>query len=125
MRIAAGILMFIGALLGITMLRAAYGYIPGLLGWLPWFWAVFIGAGGFDTLKRRNWGLCLISSMLLLLPCLILPFFVWADALRSGEEINVPFALAITLFFLMIGILPIIFVILRKGDWRSGYRKNQ
>ncbi len=41
MRIAAGILMIIGAVLGITMLRAIYGFIPGVLGWLPWLWAFF------------------------------------------------------------------------------------
>ena len=93
MRIAAGILMIIGAALGIIVLRAAYGYIPGLLGWLPWLWAFFVGGGGFYTLKRRAWKVCLISSILVLPVGIIPPFFV--------------------------GILPIIFVCLRKREWES------
>ena len=93
MRIAAGILMIIGAFLGITVLRAAYGTIPGLLGWLPWLWAFFVGFGGLYTLKRKEWRLCLTSSILLLPAGIIPPFFV--------------------------GILPIIFVCLRKREWES------
>jgi len=64
MRTAAGILMIIGVALGITVLRAAYGYIPGLLGWLPWLWVGFVFIGGFYTLKRKHWKLCLTASVL-------------------------------------------------------------
>lgn len=116
MRIAAGILMILSAVLGITMLRAIYGFIPGLLGFLPWLWAGSVFSGGFYTLKQKNWKLCLFSSILLL-PYLIVPFLAWSDA--SGEEINVPFALVITLIFLMIGTLPIISVCLRKKEWEN------
>ena len=118
MRIAAGILMIIGALLGIILLRAAYGYIPGLLGWLPWIWAFFIVGGGFYTLKRRAWKVCLTSSILLLPMGTVLPFLMWTDALSSGELIT-PFAVGITTLFLVIGIIPIIFVCLRKREWES------
>ena len=117
MRIAAGILMIVGAVLGITVLRAAYGYIPGLLGWLPWLWAALVGGGGIYTLKRKAWGICLISSILLLPMGTALPFLAWSDAF--GEEINVPFALVITLLFLIIGILPVISVCIRKREWGS------
>ncbi len=112
--------MILGVVLGITMLRAIYGSIPGLLGFLPWFWAMFVLLGGFYTLKRRNWKLCLFSSILLL-PYLILPFLGWFFALSdaSREEINVPSVMVITLIFLMIGILPVINVCLRKREWES------
>lgn len=114
MRMAAGILMILGVALGITLLRAFYGFIPGLLGLLPWVWATFVIFGGFYTLKRINWKICLFSSILLL-PYLILPILAWSDA--SGKEINVPFAFVITLLFLMIGIFPVIGVCLRKREW--------
>lgn len=116
MRIAAGILMILGAVLGITLLRATFGFIPGLLGLLPWPWAISVFLGGFYTLKRTNWKICLFSSILLL-PYIILPFLAWSEA--SGEEINVPFALVITLIFLMIGTFPVISVCLRKREWES------
>ena len=120
MRIAAGILMMIGAILGIAMLRAVYGYIPGLLGWLPWFGAFFVIGGGFYTLKRKAWKLCLASSILCI-PWSILPFLVWSDVLAdvSGEGTNIPFAIAMTLFFLAIAILPIVGVRLKKREWQE------
>ena len=116
MRIAAGILMIIGAVMGITLLRAIYGFIPGLLGWLPWLWAALVGSGGIYTLKRKGWKVSLISSVLFL-PYSVVPFLAWSDAF--GEEINVPFALVITLLFLLIGILPVIGVYLRRKEWES------
>ena len=118
MRIAAGILMIIGAALGIIMLHAAYGYIPGLLGWLPWFWAFFVGGGGLYTLKRKAWRLCLASSILLLPMGTVLPFLVLTDALSHGEPVT-PFAVGITTLFFVLGIIPIIFVCLRKREWES------
>jgi len=120
MRKAAGILMIIGAIMGIMMLRAIYGFIPGLLGWLPWLWAGFVGIGGIYTLKRKVWSFCLTSSILMI-PISIIPFLAWSDALAdvSGEPINVPFAIVITLIFLAIALLPIISVKLRKTEWES------
>ena len=108
--------MVLGAVLGLTLLRAIYGFIPGLLGLLPWLWAMFVISGGFYTLKRRNWKICLFSSIMLL-PYLILPILAWSDA--SGKEINVPFAFVITLLFLLTGIFPVISVCLRKPEWEG------
>ena len=116
MRKAAGILMIIGAVLGFLMLRAIYGFIPGLLGLLPWFWAFFVGGGGFYTLKRKAWVVCLIASILLLPMGTALPFLMWTDALSSGEPIT-PFAVGITTLFFVIGLLPMIFVCLRRREW--------
>ena len=93
MRKAAGVLMVIGAFLGMVMLRAIYGFIPGPLGWLP----------------------------LICIPISIIPILAWSDALAdaSGEAINFPFAIFITIVFLAIAILPVIGVKLRKTEWES------
>lgn len=110
--------MIIGAFLGITLLRAAYGFIPGLLGWLPWFWAGFVGIGGYYTLKRGAWKVCLTSSILLLIPYIVLPFLIWTAEPFSVETVT-PFAVVITLLFLMVGIFPVIGVYLRRKEWGS------
>ena len=119
--------MIIGAVIGFIMVRAIYEQPPawavtyeGLLKWLSTFWAIFVGVGGIYTLKRKVWGMCLTSSILLT-PIGILPFLAWNAILAdvSGEEINIPFAIVITLLFLAIAILPIVFVYLRKREWES------
>ena len=126
MRTAAGILMIVGALLGLTMIRgiavsvgiSATGFIPGLLGWLLWLWAFLVGGGGYYTLKRKSWGLSLTSGFLLLPMGTVLPFLIWTDASSSGELIT-PFAMGITTLFFVVGILPLIFVCLKKREWES------
>jgi len=121
MRKAAGVLMVIGAFLGMVMLRAIYGFIPGPLGWLPLIWAAFIVGGGVYTFKGKLWKLCLASSILFCIPISIIPILAWSDALAdaSGEAINFPFAIFITIVFLAIAILPVIGVKLRKTEWES------
>ena len=119
--------MIIGAILGFTLVRAAYAQpsawmIPyeGLIKWLSTFWAIFVGAGGIYTLRRKLWGLCLTSSILII-PISIIPFLAWSDVLAdvSGEAINIPFAIVITLVFLAIAILPVVSVRLKKREWES------
>jgi hypothetical protein len=121
MRKAAGILMVIGAVLGMIILRAIYGFIPGPLGWLPLIWAAFVVAGGFYTFKGKLWKVCLASSILFCISIGIIPILAWSDVLTdaSGEAINVPYAVFITLVLLTIAILPIISVKLRKTEWES------
>lgn len=127
MRIAAGILMIISAVIGFTMVRAIYGQPPawavpyeGLLKWLSTFWAIFVGVGGIYTLKRKVWGMCLISGILII-PIGIIPFLAWSNVLAdvSGEVTNIPFAILMTLLFLAIAILPVVSVCLRKREWES------
>jgi hypothetical protein len=120
MRIAAGITMIITAVLGITILRTIYGFIPGLLGWLPWLWATFVVVGGIETLRRKDWVMCLIAGIFMT-PVSIVPFLMWRDILTdaSGEAINIPFAILVTLVFLAIAILPVVSVLLRKGEWHG------
>jgi len=113
--------MIIGAFLGLVMLRAIYGFIPGLLGWLPLIWAVFIVGGGVYTFKGKLWKLCLASSIVLGISIGIMLILAWSDALTGpfGEDINIPYAIFITLVLLTIAILPIISVKLRKTEWES------
>lgn len=63
MRTAAGILMIIGAILGFTLVRAAYArpsawMIPyeGVVKWLSTFWTIFVGGGGIYILERKTSG---------------------------------------------------------------------
>lgn len=121
MRKAVGVLMVIGAFLGMLMFRAFYGFIPGLLGWLPLIWAALVVGGGVYTFKGKLWKVCLASSILFCIPISIIPILAWSDALAdaSGEAINIPFAIFITIVFLAIAILPVIGVKLRKTEWKS------
>ena len=117
--------MIVSAVIGFTMVRAIYSQplesivqFEGLIQGLSALWATFVGVGGICTLKRKLWGLCLFSSILLL-PVVIVPFLMWSDVLTSGEETTIPFAIVITLLFLIIGILPALGVYLRKREWES------
>ena len=116
LRIIAGILMLIGAILGIIMIRAIYGSIPGLLGWLTWSWAILVFLGGVSTLKRVSWPTCLLASILLLPAGTVLPVLIWQDALSTGMPIT-SLSVVITLCFVLLGILPVVFIYTRKKEW--------
>ena len=114
MRKAAGILMIITGIILMfyyATLLAAYGFsqsmwIP-LLGILP-SWAssvmfvlsftaaLFVIAGGIFTLQRKYWKICLAASI---------PSAV--------------FLLLMIVAYVFVGILPIIFVCLRKREWEG------
>ena len=101
MRIAAGILMVIGAMIGIGILRLVYPGVGGLLFWMLTMLVIF---GGIGTLRGRYWRLCLASgSLLTLLLIAGLLFFPGAAFI----------------FLLPGGILPIIFICLRKREWKE------
>jgi len=102
MRIAAGILMIVTAVIGFAFITAIIGYpgspplqsdipYPNLLRFLSVFWALFVGYGGILTLQRRAWKLCLVSSILQ----------VWV----------IPPA--------FVGILPLAFICVRRREWQS------
>ena len=127
MRKAAGILMVIGAIIGLGLVRVIYLLPPeslvpfeGPLKWLSTFWAIFVAVGGVYTFKGKFWGLCLITGILII-PISIIPFLAWSDALAdvSGDGTSIPFAILITLFLLATAILPIVSVRLKKGEWVS------
>jgi hypothetical protein len=117
MRIAAGIMMMV---VGIALL---VGFVPRLaedgVGTydLPFInlvvvtSALFFVTGGVFCLRRKFWKVCLASSLLLLvlLAFLLLVFWVlWSLLYAPVWWMAVPIPL---------GILPIVFVCLRKGEW--------
>jgi len=127
MRKAAGILMIIVACIGWILVRVIYAEPPawaipyeGLAKWLSTFWAIFVGAGAIYTLRKKRWVVCLIAGILVV-PVSIIPFLAWRDALTdvSGEAIDIPFAIVITLVFLAMAILPVVSVRLKKREWES------
>jgi len=124
MRKTAGILMIIGALFGFITIRAIYLAPPDWASlyeiqakWLSTFWAIFVGYAGLYTLKKKRWVMSLASSILLL-PFNVLPFLIWADASKRSIPPSV-FGVAITGLFFAIGILPLIFVFIKKQEWES------
>lgn len=119
--------MIIGAVIGWMLVPVIYTQHPawtvpyeGLLKWLSIFWALFVSVGGICTLKRKVWGMCLITGILII-PMGIIPFLGWSDVLAdvSGQGINIPFAILMTLLFLAIAILPVVSVRLKKREWES------
>ncbi|MGA8848936.1 MAG: hypothetical protein WB564_03830 [Dehalococcoidia bacterium] len=106
MRIAAGTLMII---LGMTALGIFVYSIPAhyslAFNLLMFFSTIFIVTGGVLCLRRKYWIVCLISS--LLLPCSVILLWFWI----------IPHGLG--LFFIPGGILPLIFICLRKREWQE------
>ena len=110
MRKAAGILMII---FGMTMM----GIIVGMLieygihacdhafNLFTIIAVVFFITGGVFCLKKKYWQLCFASSLFLLL-YIILVFLL-------------PALFLLTLVFIPVGILTIIFVCLRKSEWQE------
>jgi len=117
MRIAAGILMLI---LGMTLLVSlvlvfiATG-IPALglaLDLLEILWAVFLVTGGVFCLKRRYWKVCFSSA----LAAVVLMILYLTGPLDTATWLN--------WFVIITGILPIIFVSLRKREWQHPLATN-
>ena len=116
--------MIFGASLGFIIIRAIYMNPPDWAStyetqakWLSTFWATFVGYAGFYTLKKKFWVMSLVSSILLL-PFLFLPFLIWADASTKSTPPS-SFGVIITGLFAAIGILPLIFVFIKKQEWES------
>ena len=128
MRKAAGIILIaLGAVLVVAMIIDVIdfdfpsGRLSMLLGTLPWtiVFGGFLVAGGVYCLKRRYWGLCLVSAVVPL-SLWIAPLVVWlvsvlVDGLvESGLSslwpiwIQVPGALIAT-----------IFISRRKKEWQG------
>ena len=119
MRIAAGILMIIVgiALLGIFIpLLSEYGiatYDLPFSNLVMIISALFSVTGGVFCLKRKYWKVCFISALLLLvLSALFL--FILSVLCSLGSEYTPP---GWSWFPIPVGILPIVFVCLRKREW--------
>jgi hypothetical protein len=112
MRIAAGILMVIfgmttmGMIVDVLIEYGTHAYdLPFNL--FIVISAVFITTGGVFCLKRKYWKLCFTSSLFLLL-FMILFFFSLPPPITW-----------VALFLIPGGILPIIFVCIRKREWQE------
>ena len=127
MRIAAGILMIIygvkaiGSLVGFLSEEGfyvfyAHGYTLAL-NLIVIITAVFFTIGGVFCLKRKYWKICFASSICLLL------FMVYDLHLLFPVmfiAINIPSWVHMTLA-LPWGIIPQIFICLRKSEWQVRY----
>lgn len=120
MRKFAGILMIVGGIMGFIILRAAFGVIPGLLGWVFWIWLILVLTGGYYTLKAKNWKHCRLAAFLLL-PYLAVPVLVWRDAGVAGITV---FAVLMTFLWIGIAVLPVYVVHARREQWAEGTEKD-
>ena len=115
MRIATGILMITYGVkaIGFLVSSLSEGFIDYRFPWglfviIP---AVFIITGGVFCLKRKYWKICFASSLCLLLFMIFDLYFLFPVPLEY-----IPFWVHIPLS-LPWGILPQIFVCLRKSEW--------
>jgi hypothetical protein len=121
MRIAAGILMIIygvktiGTFVGFLSERG-FDFSLDALSLIVIITAVFFTTGGVFCLKRKYWKICFASSLCLLL------FMIYDLHLLfpvSFVALNIPFWVLIPLYLPPWGILPQIFVCLRKSEWQE------
>lgn len=109
MRIAAGILMIIVAIASLVthiFARSDFLIYPLSFNLFVFISAAFLVTGGGFCLKRKYWGFCLASALLLLLilylvQAHIIIRLIWLD----------------WYFVAPAEILPIIFVCVRKREW--------
>jgi hypothetical protein len=106
MRRAAGIIMIILGVttMGIFVYRGIQGYYHLAFNLLMGFLYVFVITGGVFCLMRKYWTVCFISSLLLSYSA----NFLWAWFFG-------PFIY----LFMAGGIIPLIFVCLRKREWQE------
>jgi len=118
MRIAAGILMII---VGIALLVyfvplliqdgvGSYGltYVHLVMA----ISALFFIPGGAFCLRRKYWKVCFASSLLLLVVLALLTVILWVIS-----SMFPPYHPTWWVVLIPVGILPIIFVCLRKREW--------
>jgi hypothetical protein len=126
MRKAAGILMIIYGVIGIGSFVGLliehgfdvfYGSYTLALSLIVIISAVFFTAGGVFCLKRQYWKICFASSLCLLLSMIYDLHFLLPLPLPLARYI--PAEVYIVLRYLPLGILPLIFICLRKREWQA------
>jgi len=124
MRKAAGILMII---YGVTTVGFYVDY--GMVLFSPFNFLVFtplltflsvvpIITGGVCCLKRKYWKICFGSSLFLLL-FMILFFLSLRYPLAIYPSPRLTWLTWVTYLLITMGVLPQIFIYLRKSDWRE------
>ena len=140
MRKAAGILMVIlGTITGtfVAFVEVLLGLGDGSMNFACFMLfaiipAVFVVPGGVFCLKRRYWRLCFTSSLLLLLLALylfiafnsyhwpIIPPDIYPPMIPDTSIFSNRFLVSFLVWSVSLsGILPIIFVCLRKREWQE------
>jgi hypothetical protein len=128
MRKAAGILMIIYSVITIGFMVGFLIYFfwgsapegsPLLMGLVAIIAAVFIIRGGVFCLKRKSWGICFASSIVLLVFMILdllifVPFNPFWPNLPGLVVILVVYPLSLTL-----GILPQIFICFGRSEWQE------
>ena len=128
MRKAAGIWMILYSVITIVFMGdfLIYGYFGSAPEGSPLFWgvatiiaAVFIIRGGVFCLKRKSWKICFASSIVLLVFMILdLLIFVPFNPFWPNLPVLVVFFVVVPLS-LPLGILPQIFVCLRRSEWQE------
>ena len=77
----------------------------------------FVIVGGICTFMRRAWMLCFVASILIL-PTGFLSF-AWMGLLLRSPGDSIPFFSFIVIPASIVGLLPLVFVCLRKREWES------
>jgi hypothetical protein len=127
MRKAAGILMIIYGVKTISIYAAAvineslFSYLGSSA--ISFFWAVPAIIVGVVCLKRRDWGFCFAYSLLLFMWVI----FNWGTLglgpnIFASFEVLIrlnPVRLADTILSMPLGILPLIFICVRRNEWQE------
>lgn len=119
MRMAAGILMIILATVLPGIVSMVGEGIMDIRTFDLWFSlfiiisGVLLVTGGVSCLKRRYWRLCFTSALFA-----IFVMILWVGLFGESLVFSLTW-FYINLFFIATGILPIIFVRLRKREWRE------
>jgi hypothetical protein len=137
---AAGILCIIAGAIGLVPVIAVavlFGGLSSIIGGIPFIifatliplilFGIMPIVGGIYALRRRRWGLALAGSICCpLVGFVILGFYflfvitanvaVWPDTPTSGAMI--PMIIGFIVGFVIFGILPIVFVILGKREFK-------
>jgi hypothetical protein len=119
MRIAVGILMIILAMVLPGIVSMVGEGITDIRTFDLWFSlfiiisGVLLVTGGICCLKRRYWRLCFTAALFA-----IFVMVLWVGLLGESLLFSLHW-FYINLFFIATGILPIIFVRLRKKEWQK------
>ena len=128
MRVAAGILLMI---FGVRFLGAEALYLRTLIvrskgtDFFPFsllhiVFAVLIVAGGFLCIRRRYWGLCLASALLVVY--IVISWLITRYGWLVSDLWPIPASpseLMGFMLFVLLGVLPIILVCTRRKEWKE------
>jgi len=79
-------------------------------------YGAFVVAGGVFSLKRKYWGACLVSGLIVVLDWIV-PV---VEALARGSNLAVWLLMNWVMWIVVVGgVVSVIFIILRKKEWQE------